>query len=130
MGRGGEDRLSCSFVIIIIIISFTLSPFASKVLRQDGDHSLQRSQHRSVDHHWPVQLAVTAEMRRKMEVIDKSIIAAKAKAATESALRVSAHSSESCDSINQRQNSGLFLQALKLTEVKPKGNHTMCPEGI
>lgn len=85
MGRGGgdgdgDDHLSCSFIGRLSRI-FALSPFASKVFRQDCDHSLQRSQHRPVDHHWPVQLAVTAEVRRKMEVIDESIIASKAKAA-------------------------------------------------
>lgn len=51
---------------------FTLSPFASKVFSQDCDHSFQRAQHGPVDHHWPVRLAVTPEMRRKMTVIDKS----------------------------------------------------------
>lgn len=57
---------------------FPPSPSASKVFRQDCDHSLQRSQHRPVDHHWPVQLTVAAEVRRKMGVIDESIIALKA----------------------------------------------------
>lgn len=78
MWREGDGSPSCSFIITAacqsFIISFTLSPFSSKVLRQDCNHSLQRSQHRPVDHHWLVQLAIPAEMERKLEVIDKSII--------------------------------------------------------
>lgn len=47
---------------VICVNAGAISPFASKVFCQYGDHALQRPQHRSVDHHWPVQLPVGAEV--------------------------------------------------------------------
>lgn len=119
--RWSSKLLLCSFITAAcqsLIINLSLSPFASKVLCQDCDHSLQRSQHRPVDHHWPEQFTVMAEMRGKTEAIDKSIIMFKAKAATEM-LCVFTHSSENCDFVITTDSC-----------VTIKGNYTMCPERI
>lgn len=62
--KEGDDGLGywkCSSLCVIFSI---FSPFASKVFSQYSDHSLQWSQHCSVDHHWPVWLTILTEKER------------------------------------------------------------------